>query len=88
MYYIKNFRYIKDYKIKITFNDNKSKVVNLENHLNGKIFEPLQDINFFFAILYIYSLTYKIAQSSVTATPKLLAFRWENMGTLLLQRND
>ena len=39
--------YIKDFKILITFNNGVKKVVNLEQHLWGEMFEPLKDKNLF-----------------------------------------
>ena len=39
--------YIKDYQIKLYFNDGIVKIANLENVLDGQIFQPLKDIAFF-----------------------------------------
>ena len=39
--------YIKDFKILITFNNGIKKVVDLEQHLWGEMFEPLKDKNLF-----------------------------------------
>ena len=39
--------YISGYKIKVLFNSGESKLVDLTNELNGKIFEPLRNIDFF-----------------------------------------
>ena len=44
---IKKAKYIADYKIHLTFNDGKSGQVNLENHLDGEVFEPLKNIEYF-----------------------------------------
>lgn len=35
--------YIEDYKLLITFNDNKRKLVNLEPYLEGEVFGELRD---------------------------------------------
>jgi len=40
-------KYIRDYKIHLTFNDGKQKVVNLKKELWGEVFEPLKDVNYF-----------------------------------------
>lgn len=40
-------KYIVNYQLEIEFNNNVIKKVNLENELNGEIFEPLKDKNFF-----------------------------------------
>lgn len=39
--------YIKDYKLKLNFNDGSTGIVNLKDSLNKPIFEPLRDINYF-----------------------------------------
>ena len=39
--------YLNDYKILLKFNNGVTKIVDLKNELNGKIFEPLKDKNFF-----------------------------------------
>lgn len=47
MRYVKSASYLKDYKIQVTFDDDKTKIVDLEKHLGGEIFEPLRDIYYF-----------------------------------------
>jgi hypothetical protein len=44
---IEEAKYIDGYKIALTFNDGKKKVVDLKNELWGEVFEPLNDISFF-----------------------------------------
>lgn len=44
---VKEVKYLDGYKLRILFNDNKTKVVDLEKELWGPMFEPLKDINFF-----------------------------------------
>jgi hypothetical protein len=45
--WITNATYIKNYEIKLEFNDGTSGIVDLKNDLNKPIFEPLKDIHFF-----------------------------------------
>lgn len=40
-------KYLENFKVEVTFNDNRKGVVNLENKLTGKVFEPLQNIHLF-----------------------------------------
>ena len=40
-------KYLGGYKLDILFNNGESKEVDLSDKLNGVIFEPLKDINFF-----------------------------------------
>lgn len=46
--------YLGDYKIKLWFNNDVVKTVDLENNLNGNIFKPLKDKNNFkkFSVKY------------------------------------
>lgn len=39
--------YLDNYKIKVWFNDNAVKIVDLSNHIDGEVFTPLKDIGFF-----------------------------------------
>ncbi len=39
--------YLSGYRIKLWFNNQVVKVVNLANSLNGEVFQPLKDIDFF-----------------------------------------
>lgn len=47
MHYIRKAKYIRDYKIEVTFADQKTKIVDLREHLRGEIFVPLQNIEYF-----------------------------------------
>ena len=40
-------KYLRDYKIQVTFADDKIGVIDLEQELWGEIFEPLKDIRVF-----------------------------------------
>ena len=40
-------KYIKDYTLYIRFSDGSDGEVDLENELDGEIFEPLKDISYF-----------------------------------------
>ena len=44
---VKNALYISDYKIEILFNTGEKRIVDLYNSLEGKVFQPLKDVNFF-----------------------------------------
>jgi len=39
--------YIKEYQIKLWFNNGEVKIVDLKDSLTGKVFEPLKDKSFF-----------------------------------------
>lgn len=44
---IKKVEHLKGYELKLVFNDNKIKIVDLEGQLWGKMYEPLKDIEYF-----------------------------------------
>ena len=39
--------YLEKYRIKLTFNNGESKTVDLQNELNGKVYLPLRQLDFF-----------------------------------------
>ncbi len=47
MHFVKDVKYISAYKLALTFEDDNVRVVDLAPHLDGEIFEPLKDINYF-----------------------------------------
>lgn len=47
MHLVKKVNYISKYKLLLTFEDNTTKVVDLESYLEGEIFDPLKDVNYF-----------------------------------------
>lgn len=47
MHYVKAVKYLENYRLQLKFEDGSLKVVDLKNHLDGKIFEPLKDIEYF-----------------------------------------
>jgi len=40
-------KYVGDYRIQLTFNDNSTKTVDFRNWLQGPVFEPLKDRKYF-----------------------------------------
>jgi len=47
MHYVVETTYVSDYKIKVQFEDGQVKLVDLAPHLDGPIFEPLKDPEYF-----------------------------------------
>jgi hypothetical protein len=39
--------YIDNYNIALTFNNGETKVVDLENELNGEVYKPLREVEYF-----------------------------------------
>jgi hypothetical protein len=44
---VKNFSIVDDFKLKVSFNNGETRIVDLSNDLSGEVFEPLKDKNFF-----------------------------------------
>jgi hypothetical protein len=63
MHFVKNATYVSEYKLLLTFEDGSVRLVDLETHLDGEIFEPLKDINYF---------------KTVRVNPDLDTIVWEN----------
>jgi Protein of unknown function (DUF2442) len=47
MKWITHVSQVKDFRLKVTFNDGKEAVINFEPLLIGEVFEPLRDVEFF-----------------------------------------
>ncbi len=47
MLHVKSAKYLSGFKLWVAFDDGTSGEVDLEGVLNGPVFEPLQDLNFF-----------------------------------------
>lgn len=47
MHFVKAVNYLSDYKLQVTFENNVIKLVDLKTHLDGEIFEPLLNIDYF-----------------------------------------
>lgn len=47
MHFVKDVSYISEYKLLLTFEDGDVKLVDLKPHLDGEIFEPLKDVDYF-----------------------------------------
>jgi hypothetical protein len=47
MHIVKDVEYLSDYKLLVLFENNVKKIIDLENYLEGEIFEPLKDKDYF-----------------------------------------
>ena len=45
--YVKNAKYLEDYKVEVEFNNGEKGIVDLSDDLYGEVFEPLKDKNLF-----------------------------------------
>ena len=63
MHFVKDVRHVSEYKLLLTFEDGSVKLVDLERELDGEIFEPLKDVDYF---------------KTVRVNPDLDTIVWEN----------
>ena len=63
MHSVKKVKYLNDYKLEVEFNSGEIKVVDLSNHLDGEIFEPLKKVEYF---------------KTVKVNPEFETIYWEN----------
>ncbi len=47
MHFVKDAKYLSEYKLLLTFEDGSVRQVDLAPHLDGEVFEPLRDISNF-----------------------------------------
>jgi hypothetical protein len=47
MHYVTEATYVSEYKLKVRFESNEVRLVDLGRHLYGPVFEPLKDLSFF-----------------------------------------
>lgn len=47
MHFVKDVQYISEYKLLLTFEDGVVKLCDVAPHLDGEIFEPLKNIDYF-----------------------------------------
>lgn len=47
MHFVKRVEYVSGYKLLLTFEDGSMRLADLEPHLEGEIFEPLKEIDYF-----------------------------------------
>jgi hypothetical protein len=47
MHFVKDVKYLSEYELLLTFEDGSLRQVDLAPHLDGEVFEPLQDLSNF-----------------------------------------
>ncbi len=63
MHLVENVTYVSDYKLLLSFDDGSVRLVDLANELDGEIFAPLKDIDYF---------------KEVRVNPDLATIVWDN----------
>jgi len=47
MHFVRDVEYLTEYKLKLVFEDGVTKIADLEPYLDGEVFEPLKDVDYF-----------------------------------------
>ena len=47
MHYVCSAKYLEKYRVSVEFEDGTRKIVDLEKHLEGPVFEPLRNVSYF-----------------------------------------
>ena len=63
MHFVRDAAYKSEYKLLLTFEDGVVKLVDMEPYLDGEIFEPLKDIDYF---------------KTVSVNPDIETIVWDN----------
>jgi hypothetical protein len=63
MHFVRDVTYVSEYKLLLSFEDGSARLVDLEHELDGEIFRPLKDINYF---------------KTVCVNPDLDTIAWKN----------
>ncbi len=67
--------YLKEYKIKVTFNDDRTGIIDLQDALKGKVFSPLLDVNVFSQFVLDKELDTLVWPNGADFAPEFLYFK-------------
>ncbi len=68
-------KYLKDYQIKVSFNDGETGIVDLSESLSGSVFEPLKDLKLFSQLKLDDELDTIVWPNGVDFAPEYLYFQ-------------
>lgn len=72
MRFVKKVQYMEEYKLILTFDNDKTKIVNLKNHLTNEIFRPLNDITYFKTVQLNQDLDTIVWENGADISPDFL----------------
>lgn len=72
MRYICDCKYVSDYKLLLSFENRKVKLVDLAQHLEGDIFKPLKDKDYFKTVLLNRELDTIVWDNGADFSPEFL----------------
>lgn len=72
MHFVKKVKYIESYKLAITFEDDKKKMVDLSEHIGNGIFKKLRDISYFKTVKFDEDLDTIVWDNGADISPDFL----------------
>jgi len=72
MHFVKDVSYISEYKLRLAFEDGAIKIVDMEPYLDGEIFEPLKDIDYFKTVRLNPDIDTIVWQNGADVSPDFL----------------
>lgn len=72
MHFVRNVTYLSDYRLLLDFEDGVRRLVDLQPHLEGEIFEPLKDISYFKTVSVNSDLDTIVWQNNADFSPDFL----------------
>ncbi|MGK7892771.1 MAG: DUF2442 domain-containing protein [Xenococcus sp. (in: cyanobacteria)] len=67
-------KYFEEYKVEVTFNDDRKGIADFENALSGKVFEPLKDLKLFSQLKVDSELETIVWPNGVDFAPEYIYF--------------
>ncbi len=72
MHFVRDASYISEYKLLLTFEDGSARIANLEPYLDGEIFKPLKDIEYFKTFRVDHELDTIVWENGADISPDFL----------------
>ena len=72
MHFVKYAAYISEYKLLLTFEDGVVKLIDMEPYLDGEIFEPLKDIDYFKTVSVNHNIDTIVWNNDADVSPDFL----------------
>lgn len=72
MHFVKDVKYLAEYKLLLTFEDDSLRKVDLEPHLDGEMFEPLKDMSNFKSVYLNADLDTIVWKNGAHMSPDVL----------------
>src|SRR5229473_2294673 len=72
MHFVKDVKYLSEYKLLLTFEDGSLRQVDLAPHLDGEVFEPLKDLSNFKSVHLNSDLDTIVWQNGADMSPDFL----------------